>query len=166
MAFILTFLLGPASALTAAEVALPAIVEFNRDIRPIMSDTCFHCHGPDAKSREAGMRLDLREEALKKTKSDAVPIVPGNVAASEIIARIFDTDEPMPPEKAHKPLTERQKALMKRWVEQGAVYEPHWAYAPLKRPALPTEAKKGNPIDAFVEAKLAEKNSRCRPRRR
>ena len=66
--------------------------------------------------------------------------VPGNVAASEIIARIFDTDEPMPPEKAHKPLTERQKALMKRWVEQGAVYEPHWAYAPLKRPALPTEA--------------------------
>ena len=128
LAFTLAFVLGPASALTATEAALPAIVEFNRDIRPIMSDTCFHCHGPDAKSREAGMRLDLREEALKKTKSDAVPIVPGNVAASEIIARIFDTDEPMPPEKAHKPLTERQKALMKRWVEQGAVYEPHWAY--------------------------------------
>ena len=156
LAFTLAFVLGPASALTATEAALPAIVEFNRDIRPIMSDTCFHCHGPDAKSREAGMRLDLREEALKKTKSDAVPIVPGNVAASEIIARIFDADEPMPPEKAHKPLTERQKALMKRWVEQGAVYEPHWAYAPLKRPALPTEAKQGNPIDAFVEAKLAE----------
>ena len=106
--------------------------------------------------RIEGQRLDLREQALLKTKSDAVPIVPGNVAASEIIARIFDTDEPMPPEKAHKPLTERQKALMKRWVEQGAVYEPHWAYAPLKRPALPTEAKQGNLIDAFVEAKLAE----------
>lgn len=109
------------------------------------------------------MRLDLREEALKKTKSDAVPIVPGNVAASEIIARIFDTDEPMPPEKAHKPLTERQKALMKRWVEQGAVYEPHWAYAPLKRPALPTGAKQGNPLDAFVAAKLAEQTLTLSP---
>ena len=146
-----------ATLMRAAEMDLPAKVEFNRDIRPIMSDTCFHCHGPDAKSREAGMRLDLRDEALKKTKSDTVPIVPGNLAGSEIIARIFDTDEPMPPEKAHKPLTERQKELMKRWVEQGAVYEPHWAYAPLKRPALPAGEKKGNPIDAFVEAKLAEK---------
>ena len=147
----------------AADLDLPAKVEFNRDIRPIMSDTCFHCHGPDAKSREAGLRLDLRDEALKKTKSDAVPIVPGNVAESEIIARIFDTDEPMPPEKAHKALTERQKALMKRWVEQGAVYEPHWAYAPLKRPALPVGAQKGNPIDAFVEAKLAEKKLTLSP---
>ena len=141
----------------AAEADLPAKVEFNRDIRPIMSDTCFHCHGPDATSREAGLRLDLREEALKKTKSDLVPIVPGNATESEIIARIFDKDDPMPPAKVHKPLTERQKALMKRWVEQGAVYQPHWAYAPLQRPALPVGAKKGNPVDAFVEAKLAEK---------
>ena len=92
----------------AAAADLPAKVEFNRDIRPIMSDTCFHCHGPDAKSREAGMRLDLRDEALKKTKSGLVPIVPGDAAESEIIARIFDRDEPMPPVKAHKPLTERQ----------------------------------------------------------
>ena len=92
----------------AADLDLPAKVEFNRDIRPIMSDTCFHCHGPDAKSREAGMRLDLRDEALKKTKSGLVPIVPGDAAESEIIARIFDRDEPMPPVKAHKPLTERQ----------------------------------------------------------
>ncbi len=147
----------------AAEADLPAKVEFNRDIRPIMSDTCFHCHGPDATSREAGLRLDLRDEALKKTKSDLVPIVPGRVTESEIIARIFDTDEPMPPAKAHKPLTERQKALMKRWVEQGAVYEPHWAYAPLQRPALPVGTKKGNPIDAFVEAKLAEKKLTLSP---
>jgi hypothetical protein len=154
------FVLGMSAVpalLPAAEFDLPAKVEFNRDIRPIMSDTCFHCHGFDAKSREAGLRLDLREEALKKTKHDNLPIVPGDAKASEIIARIFDTDEPMPPEKAHKPLTPRQKALMKRWVEQGAVYEPHWAYAPLNRPPLPAVAKKGNPIDAFVEAKLAEK---------
>ncbi len=163
-AFTLAFVLGPTPApIGAAEAALPAKVEFNRDIRPIMSDTCFHCHGPDAKSREAGMRLDLREEALKMTKSEAVPIVPGNAAESEIIARIFDTDEPMPPEKAHKPLSERQKALMKRWVEQGAVYEPHWAYAPLQRPALPAGAKKRNPLDAFVEAKLAEQQLTLSP---
>ena len=147
----------------AAEADLPAKVEFNRDIRPIMSDTCFHCHGPDATSREAGLRLDLRDEALRKTKSDLVPIVPGNATESEIIARIFDADEPMPPAKAHKPLTDRQKALMKRWVEQGAVYEPHWAYAPLQRPALPAGARKGNPIDAFVEAKLAEKKLTLSP---
>ncbi|MSU24676.1 MAG: DUF1553 domain-containing protein [Opitutus sp.] len=147
----------------AAEADLPAKVEFNRDIRPIMSDTCFHCHGPDAKSREAGMRLDLRDEALKMTKTEAVPIVPGQPDQSEIITRIFETDEPMPPETAHKPLTARQKALMKRWVEQGAVYEPHWAYAPLKRPALPAGGKKRNPIDAFIEAKLAEKNLTLSP---
>ena len=159
----LPWLGGVAAFAGAAEADLPAKVEFNRDIRPIMSDTCFHCHGPDATSREAGLRLDLRDEALKKTKSDLVPIVPGNVTESEIIARIFDRDEPMPPAKAHKPLTERQKALMKRWVEQGAVYEPHWAYAPLQRPALPLGAKKGNPIDAFVEAKLAEKKLTLSP---
>jgi len=162
----LAWLAGVATFARAAELDLPAKVEFNRDIRPIMSDTCFHCHGPDAKSREAGLRLDLRDEALKKTKSDAVPLVPGNVAESETIARIFDTDEPMPPEKAHKPLTDRQKALMKRWVEQGAAYEPHWAYAPLKKPAVPVGApgvKKGNPIDAFVAAKLAEKQLTLSP---
>lgn len=163
MRFPFVIFLSAAACVRAAEPDLPAKVEFNRDIRPIMSDTCFHCHGFDAKSREAGMRLDLRDEALKKTKNDVTPIVPGDAKESEIIARIFDADEPMPPEDAHKPLTARQKALMKRWVEQGAVYEPHWAYAPLKRPALPAGREKQNPIDAFVEAKLAEKNLKLSP---
>lgn len=132
-------------------------VSFNRDIRPIMSDTCFHCHGNDAKTREAGMRLDVREAALQETEGGAVPIVPGDPDASEIIKRIFDEDDPMPPESAHKPLTAEQKALFRRWVAEGAVYEPHWAYAPLVRPAVPGDGAGGNPIDAFIAAKLAAK---------
>ena len=136
-------------------------VSFNRDIRPIMSDTCFHCHGFDAKSREAGMRLDLREEALKPTKSGLIPIVPGKPAESEIILRIADTQDPMPPEEAHKKLTPAQKDLFRRWVAEGAVYEPHWAYAALAKPAVPPirdpQSEIRNPIDAFIRAKLAEK---------
>jgi hypothetical protein len=149
---LLTFaLLFPALA-SAAEP-----VRFNRDIRPILSDTCFHCHGFDAKTREADLRLDLREEALKETEDGLIPIVPGDPDKSEIILRIFDEDDPMPPEKAHKPFTPEQKELFRRWVAEGAVYEPHWAYAPLVRPALPKGREKENPIDAFIRAKLAEK---------
>ncbi len=146
-------------------------VSFNRDIRPIMSDTCFHCHGFDAKSREAGMRLDLRAEALKPTKHEVIPIVPGKPAESEIILRIEDDSDPMPPESAHKKLTPAQKDLFRRWVAEGAVYEAHWAYAPLVRPAVPAVAatvppsgpgqksktETVNPIDVFIRAKLAAK---------
>jgi hypothetical protein len=81
-------------------------VSFNRDIRPIMSDTCFHCHGNDAKTREAGLRLDRRDDALKETEGGVVPIVPGDPDASEIVKRIFDAENPMPPESAHTPLTD------------------------------------------------------------
>ena len=138
-------------------------VSFNRDIRPIMSDTCFHCHGFDASTREAGMRLDLREAALGETEGGVVPIVPGSPQASAIIARIFDDEDPMPPESAHKPLTARQKELLKRWVAEGAVYEPHWAYAPLVRPALPAGREGVNPIDAFIEARLTAKGLALSP---
>jgi hypothetical protein len=140
-------------------------VSFNRDIRPIMSDTCFHCHGFDAKSRKAGMRLDIREEALKPTKHDLLPIVPGKPDESEIIARIEDKSDPMPPDEAHKVLTPAQKDLFRRWVAEGAVYEPHWAYAALTRPAVPqapvingAKVKVENPIDAFIRTRLAEKS--------
>ena len=136
--------------------ASPRPVSFSRDIRPIMSDTCFRCHGPDAKSREAGMRLDIREEALKPTKNELIPIVPGKPEESEIILRINDPVEPMPPEDAHKALTPEQKELFRRWVAEGAVYEPHWAYAPLVRPKVPGSPGE-NAIDAFIRAPLAEK---------
>ena len=99
-----------------------ARVEFNRDIRPILSDTCFHCHGFDEKERKSGLRLDVRDDALKPAKSGAVAIVPGNIAKSELIARVMTTDEDdlMPPTKLHKPLTQQQKDLLKQWIAEGA----------------------------------------------
>ena len=135
-------------------------VRFNRDIRPIMSDTCFHCHGFDAKARKGELRLDIREFAIKSGKSGAIAIVPGKPDESEIIKRLFtqDEDDVMPNKESHKTLTAAQKELFKRWVAQGAVYEPHWAYKPLEAPVVPALTAGGkNPIDAFVGAKLAEK---------
>jgi hypothetical protein len=147
-----------AGLLGAAETA--ETVGFNRDIRPIMSDTCFHCHGFDPKSRKGGLRLDIREDALKAGKSGEIAIVPGKPEQSEIIKRIFSTDaeDVMPEKAAHKTLTAAQKELFRRWVAQGAVYEPHWAYKPLEAPVVPALPAGGkNPIDAFIGAKLAAK---------
>src|SRR5690349_2075053 len=98
MRSLLTSLLLATVSATTLPAEPPGKVRFNRDIRPLMSDTCFHCHGFDAKSREAGLRLDIREEALKKTDNDVIPIVPGKPEESEIITRIFsdDKDEVMP----------------------------------------------------------------------
>ena len=143
----------------AATAAAHAEVKFNRDIRPIMSDTCFHCHGPDAKSRKANLRLDIREDALKPAKSGAVPIVPGKPDKSEIIARIFtkDADDLMPPADAHKTLTAAQKETFRRWVAQGAKYETHWAFTPTSRAPLPVVKQKTWPrncVDHFILARL------------
>ena len=150
-------LLVPLFLIQAATLlAAPPPVSFNRDIRPLMSDTCFHCHGFDPKTREASLRLDIREEAIKKTEEGTLPIVPGDPDKSEIITRIFDDEDPMPPEKAHKPFTTAQKELFRRWVAEGAVYEPHWAYTPLTKPTPPNTAD--HPIDAFIQSKLKEKN--------
>jgi uncharacterized protein DUF1553/uncharacterized protein DUF1549/cytochrome c len=137
-------------------------VSFNRDIRPIFSDTCYRCHGPDKNARQAGLRLDIREESTKKTKSGIIPIVPGKPEESEIVRRIFAGEEAevMPPKWAHKELTTKQKDLIKRWVAQGAKYEGHWAYQPIRRPAVPqindvASVPLRNPIDAFIRARLA-----------
>ena len=142
------------AGIVVAEKPLPKKISFNRDIRPIMSDTCFHCHGFDPNTRDADLRLDIREEALKPTENDVIPIVPGDAEGSEIIYRIFDEDDPMPPEKAHKPLTARQKALFRQWVAEGAEYEAHWSYTALKKPKSQSSQ---NAIDGFIRAKLAEK---------
>ena len=109
------------------------------------------------------MRLDLREEALKPTKSGLIPIVPGKPEESEIIQRIMDAGDPMPPETMHKNLTPAQKELFRRWVAEGAVYEPHWAYTPLVKPEVPRVKKVTNPIDAFIQARLAEKKIKPSP---
>src|SRR5258707_4818846 len=131
-------------------------VRFNRDIRPIMSDTCFRCHGPDSRARVAGLRLDIRDEALKKTKSGVTPIVPGVPDQSAIVQRVFSEDRArmMPPEYLHKDLTNAQKETIRRWVAEGAVYEKHWSYETVKRLAVPEIRGVRNPIDAFIEERL------------
>src|SRR5688572_20867168 len=131
---------------------------FNRDIRPIMSDTCFRCHGPDSVARKANLRLDIREEATRPMRSGRIPIVPGDPGNSEIVTRIFaEGANVMPPRSAHKDLTQVQKDTIRRWVSEGAVYEGHWAYQPVKRPSVPTIAdatRLRNPIDHFIQGRL------------
>lgn len=132
---------------------MAAEVSFNRDIRPLLSDNCYYCHGFDEKHREAGLRLDVRESALKD--NDGVrAIVPGDLARSDLWQRIIskDEDDVMPPPKAHKkPFTSEQRVLIKRWIEQGAKYEAHWAFVPPVRAAVPEgEAA----IDHFIGQRL------------
>ena len=140
--------------------AAQAEVGFNRDIRPIMSDTCFRCHGPDKNARMADLRLDIRDEALKPAATGKIPIVPGKPDESEIVRRIFSVDpsEMMPPEFAHKTLTQIQKETIRQWVSEGARYEGHWSFQPVRRPEIPELAGKQatvrNPIDAFIQSRL------------
>ena len=161
-----SFILGALglALLFARADAAPATgkVDFNRDIRPIMSDTCFHCHGNDEQSRKGKLRLDSRAEALKAGKSGEVAVVPGKPDQSEIIKRIFakDEDDLMPPKSAHKDLTPQQKELFRRWVAEGAEYQGHWAFSAPKRPTVPkaqsSKLKVQNPIDNFILARLAQ----------
>ena len=148
--------------------AIAAPVDFNRDIRPILSDNCLKCHGPDEKARKADLRLDVREAALKPAKSGALAIVAGNAAKSELIKRITakDEDDVMPPTKTGKKLTSAQQELLTRWIEEGAKYSVHWAFVPPKRPALPVvkEVKwSRNGIDPFVLARLEAENLKPSP---
>jgi hypothetical protein len=138
-----------------------AQVRFNRDIRPIMAETCFRCHGPDKSSRMAGMRLDLRDEALKPNRNGVAPIVPGDAAQSAIVARVFAQDARiMPPAFAHKELSAAQKETIRQWVAEGAPYEGHWSHQPVKRPATPAD---GNPIDGFIRERLAREGLKPSP---
>jgi cytochrome c553 len=148
-------------AASDSEVAgAPAPLSFSRDIRPILSQNCFLCHGQDEKRRGAGLRLDEREPALEELESGLRAITPGNLEESELIARITAEDESlrMPPADSHKTLTAEQIELLKRWVAEGAEYEPHWSFISPQKAELPRAAAAtagGNPIDAFVRARLA-----------
>ena len=156
----LSFLAAGSLWIFSPAAAQTTRVSFNRDIRPIMSDTCFRCHGPDKNARKAGMRLDIREEATKPTHSARIPIVPGYPDKSEIIERIFNSGAKiMPPAYAHKPLTALQKETIRRWVAEGAVYEGHWSYQPVQRPPVPPAPNASsikNPIDNFIQARLRQ----------
>ena len=145
------FLLSVAS--TALLNGAEEKISYNRQIRPILSDQCFSCHGPDANKRKAKLRLDIREEALKPAKSDAIAIVPGKPDESELITRIFETeeDEIMPPPKTHKTLSKDQKELIRQWIAEGAEYQGHWSYLPVVKPLVDTSA--GNPIDTLISVR-------------
>ncbi|MEM1108580.1 MAG: PSD1 and planctomycete cytochrome C domain-containing protein [Planctomycetota bacterium] len=134
-------------------------ISFNRDIKPILSDNCFACHGFDPETRESGLRLDVREAALAFRGGDGAAIVPGDHRASAIYNRITsdDPDKVMPPPEAHKKVSPEQADLLARWIDEGAEYEMHWAYVAPERPAVP-EVRWGdwgrNTIDAFVLERL------------
>src|SRR5688572_20371622 len=125
-------LLAFASAIAnAADKKAPASgkVDFTRDIRPILSDSCFHCHGPDESTRKAKMRLDTKEGALAERKG-RFPVIPGKPDESEIIKRIFsdDPDEQMPPPDYARQLSAAHKQKIKQWISEGAAWQEHWAF--------------------------------------
>ncbi len=134
----------------AATPPVPAKIEFNRDVRPILSDNCFYCHGNDPKHREGKLRLDNREEALAKEA-----FVPGKGKDSELVSRILSNDEDdlMPPPDSHKKLTQRQKDILKKWIDQGAAYQQHWAYEKPVKAVIPAGK---NGVDFLVQKRLAE----------
>ncbi len=147
-------------------LAIPAGVtagdrlEFNRDIRPILSDKCFRCHGQDAHSRQAELRLDQRESAVAVREGGAA-VVPGRPEASELVRRIetADADEQMPPVDSLLSLSDEEKALLRQWIAEGAEYQGHWSWKPPERPPLPAVTRAAwprNAIDFFVLAKLEE----------
>lgn len=150
---------APALILVSLVSLLPASAEekisYAREILPILSENCFFCHGPDKAKQEADLRLDIRADAIKAFAWD-----PENPPESEALMRIF-TDDPreiMPPPESHRVLTDAQKDLVKKWVEQGAEYELHWAFVtPPKEISIPETDDKSwakNPIDSFILARL------------
>ncbi len=169
-AFFTALSLAVAATAHAGEPPLPATVDFNRDVRPILSDNCFKCHGFDPGTRKAGRRLDTREGALAE-KDGVRAVVPGKLDESDAHVRIHsdDKDEQMPPPKSGKKLTPAQIAMLDKWIAQGAPYAVHWAFV---KPVQATPPKARNPIDAFVLARLekekltpapeAEKYTLCR----
>ena len=155
-----------ASAQDAAAVALPEVIEFNRDIRPILSDNCFFCHGPDKNKREADLRLDTKV-GLHGSDGNGGALVPGKPDDSELFQRITSTDEDrrMPPTKSGKSLPDHDIQLLKKWIEQGGGYEGHWAFLPIRTndaDAVPTEGDHGKSmsarIDQYIVQSLAEHN--------
>jgi hypothetical protein len=144
-------------------------IDFARDIQPILSDHCYHCHGPDAKTREADLRLDTLEGATTDLGGYAA-IQPGDADASELIARIQHTgDDVMPPRKSKRQLTANQKTLLRNWITQGAAWAKHWAFVPPKSHSVPalendTPDSKRHPIDAFIRKRLQDEGLAPAPR--
>ncbi|MEN9665338.1 MAG: hypothetical protein RLZZ326_1701, partial [Planctomycetota bacterium] len=149
---------GVCAGLAVTAVADETALELARAVQPILANHCWSCHGPDEHSREAGLRLDVRSEALAARDGSAAAIVAGDAAASAMVARIHATDEAqMPPDSFGKPLTGQQRALLIRWIDAGAPFATHWAFLPAQRPPVPA-VKRGDwprsDLDRFVLARL------------
>ena len=134
-------------------------VDFNFQVRPILSDKCFNCHGPDARQRKAGLRLDTKEGAFGANESGGRAVVPGHLEESDLIARITATDESerMPPRSLGRSLSTEEISLLKQWIEQGADWKPHWSFLPPVIAPIPdvrNQAWPRNPLDSFVVARL------------
>ncbi len=143
-------------------------VDFNRDIRPILTDKCFACHGPDSKKGKGNLRLDVPENARKVGDDGRGPIVPGKPEASEVVRRIETAaaSERMPPPKTNKPLSAKEKDLLRRWVAQGGEYQKHWSFLPPARPALPTVRDRSwprNAVDYFILSRLEREGLKPSP---
>ncbi len=140
---------------------LPEHVDYNFQVRPILSDKCFTCHGPDETALKAGLRLDIRDSAIGKLESGEVAIVPGQPFKSHLVERILsdDNDQVMPPPESHLSLEEQDKATLIKWIEQGAEYKPHWAFIPpesVDQPSVEDPQWPQNDIDYFVLAAMTE----------
>ncbi len=153
-------LLPASAAVFVATFPASAAVEFNRDIRPILSENCFQCHGPDPGSRKEDLRLDTKEGFFASTEDRGPTVVAGKPDQSPMFQRVMsdDPDEIMPPPKSHKQLKAHEKELLRQWIAEGADWQPHWSFLAPPRPPVPTNlsdpAWVRNPIDAFVLAKL------------
>lgn len=156
---VVAIVLGSPGWSATSPAATPKAVRFNRDVRPILSQNCFVCHGPDEKHREADLRLDLRSTATADL-GDHAAIVPGKSDASELLRRVLshDDDEMMPPPKSKKArLSDTEIAVLRQWIDEGAAYDGHWAFLPLSTDPPPTPRLAEwtrNPIDAFILARL------------
>src|SRR5437016_435068 len=144
-------------------------IDFNRDIRPLLSDRCFKCHGPDQASRKAKLRLDRPEDAYAERKSHGHAIAPGKPAQSLVVQRIFSTDpdEMMPPSDSHLVLSQAEKEKIRRWIAEGARYQPHWAFIPLPDsvavPAVKNRTWPRNEIDRFILGRLEKEGLKPSP---
>ena len=155
----LSYLLVLSTSLAAfvqVEAKADSILEYNRDIRPILSENCFPCHGFDEKARQAELRLDAMESAYAD-RNGTTAILPGSLEKSEAWTRITSRDEEqvMPPATSHLRLTEAQMGKIKTWIKQGAPYAGHWSFIAPKKAALPANSVE-NPIDVFVQSRLIE----------
>lgn len=139
-------------------------LDFSKDVRPILSNRCFKCHGPDEGSRKGGLRLDLPEAALGKGESGRIAIVPGKPAESEFVKRLHSSDpeEVMPPASAKMEMAESEREVLRKWIEQGAEYKDHWAFVPPVKPSLPAGDAR-SAIDQLVGKRLAHEKLKPSP---